>query len=96
MTASSTHIAEFAEQLINTGDLLSHLVDNLIDALVDGGTEHAEATTQILAMLAGTLQARFTSLPAADLIRATELITLAKQSVFDDLLRALALTAERN
>ena len=94
--ASCEHIAEFAEQLLNTGDVLVNLVDNLIDALVENGTEPHDATNEILEMLAGTLQARFASIPATDVTRATELIELAIQSVLDDLMKALALASQRN
>lgn len=91
-----THIAEFTEQLLNTGDILISLVDDLIDALVEHGAKDEDAMTDVLGMLAGTLQARFTAIPAADVTRATELVRLAMQTVLDDLMEALALTAQQN
>ena len=92
----TAHIVEFTAQLLNTGDQLSNIVDDLIDALVENGTDEDEAEADILGALAGTVANRLLSVPPAEVTRATELITIAIQGVFEDLMRAQALAAQRN
>jgi hypothetical protein len=91
------NIEVFTTELLNTGDTLVSLIDNLTDALVESGEEDRDAATaDVLGMVAGSLALRFASIPSADIVRATELITLAMQCVFDDMLEAIALSSRNN
>jgi hypothetical protein len=91
------NIAGFTTQLLNTGDTLLTLIDNLTDALVESGEDdREEAAADVLGMVAGSLALRFASIPAADVVRATELMALAMQCVFDDVIEAIALSSRSN
>lgn len=87
--ASHEHVATFVTNLLNTGGTLVSIIDNLSDALVENGAEPDAARDDILGTLAGTIARRFASMPAADVVRAAELIDVAMESVMIDLQRAM-------
>jgi len=90
-----THVQLFVGQLLNTGDALVRLLDGITDGLVRNGFERDDATAEVLAMMMGTVAARFESVPQAEIERSTELLELALEAVFADLRRAEARARRR-
>jgi hypothetical protein len=89
------HVQAYVEQLLNAGGTLLKLLDNLADAVVANGSMGEEAAGEILGMLTGTVAVRLSSIPAADFVRATELMQLAVDGVLADLERAAELAKQR-
>ena len=87
--ASDDHVALFVTHLLNTGGTLVSIIDNLADALIENGAEPDEARDDMLGTIAGTVGQRLASVPAAEVVRAAELIDIAMESVMTDLHRAL-------
>jgi len=89
-TTLNPHVAAFVTHLLNAGGVISRLTEGLIEALIESGWSHADATDEIIGSLAGTINARFASLPATDLERAAELLDLALQAVMSDMGQAIS------
>ena len=86
--APAPHVQAFVEQLLNAGDTLVNLVENLVGGLVANGSVQEEATGELVAALIGTVAVRMASIPESDFVRATELMQLTVDGVLDDLRRA--------
>lgn len=86
----------FVLALLDVGDRLVGLVDNLIEgyAEVTGGT-HDEATTEVLGMLFGTAMERMASIPDEDFALATKLLRRTFTVVLADVEQAAELARQR-
>ena len=90
-------VQTFMLALLDVGDRLTRLVDNLIEGYVDSaGCSEDEATTEILAMIFGTASTRMTSVPDEDFERATKLIRRAFMVLLADVEQAAELARRRH
>jgi hypothetical protein len=89
------HVQAFVEQLLTSGGTLVKLVGDLADAVVANGSMGEEAANEIVDMLMGTVAVRLSSIPAADFVRAAELMELAVDGVLAELERAAELARQR-
>ena len=96
-TESMESVQTFMLALLDVGDRLMRLVDNLIEGYVDSaGCSEDEATTEILAMIFGTASTRMASVPDEDFERATKLIRRAFMVLLADVEQAAELARRRH
>lgn len=82
--------------MLDVGDRLVGLVDNLIEAYAQatGGT-HDEATAEVLGMVFGTAMVRMATVPDEDFERATELLRRTLTVVLADVEQAAEVARRR-
>ncbi|MBE2317838.1 hypothetical protein DVA67_017785 [Solirubrobacter sp. CPCC 204708] len=89
-------VQAFMLALLDVGDRLTRLVDNLIEGYVESaGCSEDEATAEILTMIFGTTSVRLATVPPADFERATELLRRAFTVVLADVEAAAELARRR-
>jgi hypothetical protein len=89
------HALAYVHQLLATGLTLAKLVDDLIEAIVDHGSDAEDATATIIDMVAGTVGVHLRRVPPADFGRATQLMELTMEAVLADLRMATELAGRR-
>lgn len=86
----------FVVALLDVGDRLVGLVDNLIEGVAEAtGRTQDEATTEVLGMLFGTAMVRMDSIPDDDFKLATKLLRRTFTAVMADVEQAAELARQR-
>ncbi|MDA0169835.1 hypothetical protein OJ998_12130 [Solirubrobacter taibaiensis] len=90
-------VQTFMLALLDVGDRLTRLVDNLVAGYVESaGCSEDEATAEILAMIFGTTSTRMASVPDEDFERATKLIRRAFMVLLADVEQAAELARRQH
>lgn len=82
-------------QLLATGLTLVKLLEDLIAATRDNGSDGEDAAETIIDMVAGTVGVHLRGIPAADFQRATQLMEMTMEAVLADLRMAAEVAGRR-
>ena len=96
ITMEPTPAQSFVLCLLDVGDRLTRLVDNLIEGYVQAvGCSEDQATAEILAMVFGTTSVRMASVSDEEFSRAAKLVRRAFTAVLTDVEGAAELARRR-
>jgi hypothetical protein len=92
-----TPVQTFVLALLDVGDRLTRLVDNLIEGYVESaGCSEDQATAEILAMVFGTASVRMASIPDEEFERGAKLLRRTFTAVLADVEGAAELARRRH